>query len=178
MRVTFLVLLLLLWAPAGGYGAAPRRGCPPPVEMPRLWPEEWAGLEDEAAVLINRAREQGATCRGRRHPPVGRLGVAQHLRDAARRQTRYMAVHDVWDHKVGGCEPATWVDRKQYPWKSFGQTLARGEGRNSAAQVVAGWLASTHGHCETLMNPKWQSMGVAYVRDGPVHLWTANFGDR
>jgi uncharacterized protein YkwD len=109
---------------------------------------------------------------------VGRLGVAEPLRGAARRQTRYMAVHDVWDHKVGGCEPATWIDGKLYSWTSFGQTLARGEGRTRAALVVAGWLASAHGHCETLMKPRWRSMGVAYARDGSVHLWTANFGDR
>jgi hypothetical protein len=63
-------------------------------------------------------------------------------------------------------------------WRSFGQTLARGEGRDSAALAVAGWLASTQGHCETLMEPGWESIGIAYVRDGPVHLWTANFGDR
>ena len=100
-------------------------------------------------------------------------GRGRALARTARRQTRYMAVHDVWDHDVGGCGPNTWVDGKQHPWTSFGQTLSRGEGRQSTAPVVAGWLASKQGHCETLMMPKWRSMGVAYVRDGSVHLWTA-----
>jgi hypothetical protein len=31
---------------------------------------------------------------------------------------------------------------------------------------------------ETLMKPQWRSIGLAYVRDGSVHLWTADFGDR
>jgi len=150
----------------------------PASGLARQWPEESAAIEEEVAVLINRARQQGATCRGRRLRPVGHLRVADSLRDAARQQTRYMAIHDVWDHKVGGCEPSTWVDGKQYRWTSFGQTLTRHTGANSAALVVAGLARDTQGHCDTLMNPKWQSIGVAYVRDGPASLWTANFRDR
>jgi uncharacterized protein YkwD len=28
------------------------------------------------------------------------------------------------------------------------------------------------------MDPRWRSMGVAYVRAGREHLWTVDFGDR
>jgi uncharacterized protein YkwD len=145
--------------------------------MPTSWPGDWEEHAEALVEEINRVRSEGATCRGAGLPRVARLDVHRDLREAARRQTRYMAVHNVWDHRVAGCDPSAWVDER-YRWTSFGQNLSRRRGRNSAALVVASWIASRQGHCETIMSNKWRSVGVAYVRDGSRHLWTANFGNR
>jgi uncharacterized protein YkwD len=178
MSTGLLLVILAFTANPVASGAPERPRCPPPVAMPRSWPGEWEALEGDLAAVINRVRERGVTCRGVRQPPVRRLNVHESLREAARRQTHYMAVRGVWGHDVGGCDVSTWIDSRRYPWKSLGQNLARRRGRNSAARVVERWIASREGHCETLMSPKWRSIGIAYSRDGPEHLWTVDFGDR
>ena len=172
-----VVLILLLLALGCGFDASARSRCPPAVDMPPSWPDQWTALEAEAAALVNRARAEGATCRGVRLPPVRPLSVDRRLREGARRQTRYMAIRGVWDHSVGGCDASTWVDRA-YRWSAFGQNLGRLQGHNSAALAVNGWLRSTQGHCETLMSRRWRSMGLAYVREGKDHFWTVDYGDR
>lgn len=106
------------------------------------------------------------------------LEVDERLREAARRQTRYMALHDVWGHDVGGCGPFTWMEGAGYDGTAMGQNLGRRQGRNSPALAVSSWLASRQGHCEALMDPRWRSLGVAYVRSGSTHLWTVDFGNR
>jgi uncharacterized protein YkwD len=169
--------LILFLAPAGLAGA-PGRRCPPPVAMLDPWPEAWEERENALVEEINRVRSEGAVCRRIALPPVAPLDIHTELRQAARRQTRYMALHHDWDHSVAGCEATTWVDTARYRWTSFGQNLALRGRRDSAARVVASWIASREGHCETLMSRKWTSVGVAYVRDGSIHLWTANFGNR
>jgi uncharacterized protein YkwD len=88
-----------------------------------------------------------------------------------------MAVRRVWGHDLAGCDPFTWMTAAGYEGRSMGQNLGRRQGRNSAALAVASWVQSRRGHCEALMDPKWRSMGVAYVRSGATHLWTVNFGD-
>jgi uncharacterized protein YkwD len=178
VRVLFAAAVLLSPPALGLDAPRPRRRCPPAVQMPPSWPDEWEDLEKDAVALINRTRGQGATCRGRRHRPVPDLDVDKRLREAARRQTRYMATHDEWGHDVGGCDAFTWIDEAGYRGTKMGQNLGRRRGRNSAALAVSSWLASGKGHCEALMDPKWRSMGVAYVRSGRDHFWTVDFGDR
>ena len=163
-----------------GWDAPPRSrgGCPPRVEMPDEWPEAWEELEEDAVALINEARENGTACRGRRRRPVPALEIDDRLREAARRQTRYMALNGVWGHEVGGCDPFTWMEGAGYRGTSMGQNLGRRQGRNSARLAVSSWIASTKGHCEALMDPRWRALGVAYVRSGSIHLWTVDFGNR
>jgi len=100
------------------------------------------------------------------------------LREAARRQTRYMALHGVWGHNLAGCDPFTWMESAGYRGTSMGQNLGRRQGRNSARLAVSSWIASRKGHCEALMDPRWKALGVAYVRSGSIHLWTVDFGNR
>jgi uncharacterized protein YkwD len=146
--------------------------------MPASWPDEWDDLEKEAVAAINRTRAEGATCGGRRHRPVPKLDVDKRLREAARRQTRYMALQGEWGHDVGGCDAFSWIHETGYDSRKLGQNLARRTGRNSAALAVASWVASRKGHCEALMDPQWRALGVAYVRSGREHFWTVDFGGR
>jgi uncharacterized protein YkwD len=175
-----LVAACVLLSPAAMGLDAPRArpGCPPAVDIPRTWPREWEDLEKDAVAIVNRTRSEGATCRGRRYRPVPSLRVDKRLREAARRQTRYMAAHEEWGHDVGGCDAFTWVDDAGYRAAALGQNLARRTGRNSAAVAVASWMASGKGHCETVMDLRWRSIGMAYVRSGRDHFWTADFGSR
>ena len=179
-RAPVLLAVAFLLSPAAIGLDAPRlrRRCPPQVAMPSTWPDEWEGLEKDAVALINRTRAQGAICRGRRHQPAPDLEVDKRLREAARRQTRFMAESGEWGHDVGGCDAFSWIDDADYHGSKVGQNLGHRTGGNSAALAVASWMASRKGHCEALMDPQWRSMGVAYVRSGREHFWTVDFGNR
>jgi uncharacterized protein YkwD len=178
VAVALAAAVLLSPAARGLDAPRPRRRCPPEVEMPRPWPDEWEALEKAAVGLINRTRAQGANCRGRRYRPAPDLKVDKRLREAARRQTRFMAKSEEWGHEVGGCDAFSWIEDAGYQASRLGQNLGHRTGRNSAALAVASWMASRKGHCEALMDPKWRSMGVAYVHSGRDHFWTVDFGDR
>jgi uncharacterized protein YkwD len=62
-----------------------------------------------------------------------------------------------------------------YPTYAYtGEVLA--EGYSSAADVLAGWKAST-GHNAQLLTPDWRAVGIGRAC-GAVCYWTADFGNR
>ena len=173
----------LSFGPAEAFDAPPpkgRRGCPPAVDVPSRWPEASVRSEDDVLAAINRHREQGATCRRARRRPVRPLASSDALREAARRHSAYMAQSGAFAHTLAGCPPSTWIEAAGYKWRSIGQNLAMRHGSRTytGEDVVALWLASGEGHCETLMDPKWRAAGVGHARAGNRHLWTVDFGDR
>ena len=83
----------------------------------------------------------------------------------------------VWGHDVGAATSppgstagAIRGSRSARTWQAA-RTEQRGTGRRGVDHQPGG-------HCETLMSPKWRSIGIAYARDGAEHLWTVDFGDR
>jgi uncharacterized protein YkwD len=159
-----------------------RRVCPPEVSVPRRWPADSVRSEEDVLAVINRYREQGATCRATRtrHRPVPPLDEDDALREAARRHSAYMAQRGAFDHTLDGCAFSTWIDAAGYKWRSVGENIAmrRGTRASTAEAVVGQWLASREGHCEALMDPKWRAAGVGHARAGTRQLWTVDFGDR
>ena len=159
-----------------------RRGCPPHVEIPTPWPAASVRSEDDVLAVINRYREQGTTCRATRtrHRPVPPLEEDDALREAARGHSAYMAQTGAFDHTLRGCDFSTWIDAAGYKWRTIGENLAmrRGARSSTGEDVVAQWLSSGQGHCETLMDPKWRAAGVGHARAGTRQIWTVDFGDR
>jgi uncharacterized protein YkwD len=88
-----------------------------------------------------------------------------------------MAQRDYFRHAgKDGSEVGDRAKRQGYEWRRIGENIATGQG--SAAQAVAGWLASP-GHCANIMNPEFTESGAAYaVNTGSdtVIYWTQVFG--
>jgi hypothetical protein len=68
------------------------------------------------------------------------------------------------------------IDRTAYSGRPGGENIAYGY--STPEEVVNGWLTSTTGHCQNLMNPGVNQIGVGYVDDGAPGSpwWTQVFG--
>jgi uncharacterized protein YkwD len=124
-------------------------------------------LEDVGAVtrrvieLANEARSRPRRC-GRQEfaaaPPLSRVAA---LGDAALAHSRDMARHGYLAHSgTDGTTPSDRIGHEGYRWRIVGENVASGP--TSAAEVMAGWLASP-GHCENLMDPRFTDTGVAFT---------------
>jgi len=99
------------------------------------------------------------------------------LRLAAERHAADMARRAYFDH-VGrdGSSPQERISRAGYAWSISGENLALG--RMSAAEAVAGWLASP-GHCANIMDPRFTESGVALATGRGAEratYWVQTFG--
>jgi uncharacterized protein YkwD len=131
-----------------------------------------------AAVLarINAARAQPHRCGGRSFAPAPGLRPSELLRSAAQRHALDMLAHDFFAHEGSdGSTPAQRVAASGYRYRLVGENLASGP--QSAAEAVAGWLASPE-HCENIMDPRFAESGIAYAansRGAPRIVWVQEF---
>ncbi len=148
---------------------------PPPAVLllPNL---DDAGLAVLAAV--NTARASPARCGEHDFEAAAPLAWNGALGEAALAHSQDMALQRYFSHqdKDGG----TVAERALgagYRWRRIGENIAFGQ--ESAAEVVAGWMASP-GHCANIMNPHFTDMGAAYTIDTrgelPRAYWTQVFG--
>jgi uncharacterized protein YkwD len=118
-------------------------------------------VAERTLALVNAARAHPRHC-GRREfaraPPLHHSAPLEHI---ALAQARDMADHGYFDHlDRQGRTPAQRVRAGGYAENLVGENIAYGPG--SATEVVAGWLASP-GHCENLMTPGFQEMGLGFA---------------
>ncbi|MES3021999.1 MAG: CAP domain-containing protein [Pseudomonadota bacterium] len=133
---------------------------PPPVAttLPEL---RAAGQTVLAAV--NAARASGRQCGPRYFAAAPALSWNGALAEAARLHSVDMATQRYFEHK--GKDGRTVSERAVqagYRWRRVGENIAMGQ--ESAAEVVAGWLASP-GHCANIMQRDFTEMGSAYGFD-------------
>lgn len=139
------------------------------------WSDQWFDDVNEVVALTNDVRTSGTTCNGVNMPPVEPLEIDLMLEQAASCHSEDMAVHDYFSHT--GSNGSSVGDRARdagYDWMLIGENIA--VGHQTPRAVVDGWLASTAGHCEAIMNPDYQHLGVGLVVDSGVPYWTQNFG--
>ncbi|MEJ1962428.1 MAG: CAP domain-containing protein [Gammaproteobacteria bacterium] len=136
-------------------------------------------VDERILQLANEARSHARRCGNESFPAVQPLSPDKRLTEAAREQARDMAKHNRLDHTGSdGSTPATRVTRAGYSWRVVGENIASGP--TSPEEVMQGWLASP-GHCENLMSPRFNEMGVAYVVDPRSEsgvYWSQVFGTR
>jgi uncharacterized protein YkwD len=87
-----------------------------------------------------------------------------------------MADNDYFAHNnLMGESPFDRMQLAGYNYSWAGENIAAG---NSAATATMGqWLGSSSGHCENIMNPAFEHLGVGYAQGGSFgHYWTQNFG--
>jgi uncharacterized protein YkwD len=141
-----------------------------------------AGRESVAAIrarvveLVNHARAKGRICGSERFTAAPPLSVSQKLSDAAGDHARDMARKKFFEHRGSdGSRPRDRVLRAGYESRLTGENIALGP--ESAEEVVSGWLASP-GHCENIMDPRFQDIGVglAIGRNRGQIYWVQVFG--
>jgi uncharacterized protein YkwD len=151
-----------------------------PRDDASLWPSSWATFEADAVAAINARRASGATCNGTWYPPVSALTMNVDLREAGRCHSLDMAENDFFNHTGSdGSSFSTRCTWAGYTASPRGENIAAGY--TTPAAAVAGWMSSTTGHCEMIMNSTVNEVGVGYAYDGSAtwrHYWTADFGRR
>ena len=102
----------------------------------------------------------------------------QLLTDAARGHSTDMATNNFFDHD-GSNGSKFWqrIANAGFQCIKCGENIAAGYG--SAQATVDGWMASTQGHREAILNPDYWEVGVGYAYDASSNFgdyWTADFG--
>lgn len=144
-----------------------------PLNLPP-WQEAGRAILD----AVNAARAAGRQCGERWFAPAPPLSWNEQLANAALAHSTDMARQHYFDHRgKDGAMPAERATRAGYRWRAVGENIAAGQ--TSAAEAVAGWLASP-GHCANLMNPRFLDTGAAYAvrADRPPGrvVWAQEFG--
>jgi uncharacterized protein YkwD len=138
--------------------------------------ESGADVRTRVVELVNAARGKSRTCGKERFDPAPSLVVSQKLNEAAAGHARDMARRKYFEHRGSdGSQPKDRVLRAGYHSRLTGENIAFGP--ESAEEVVAGWLASP-GHCENIMDPRFQNIGVGLAtgkKRGQIY-WVQNFG--
>jgi uncharacterized protein YkwD len=135
------------------------------------WPNAWAQWEDDVVALINEHRAAGTDCPSGPKDPVGPVAMDPALQQAAR-------LHS-WDQSYSGYFSHTSCNGRS-PWAraAAAGTSASSEvigwGYSSPEAIVNGWLSSTSGHCDALLNGSRSLVGVGYASEG-ARLWTGMF---
>jgi uncharacterized protein YkwD len=135
-----------------------------------------AVIRERVVDLVNEARSDSRRCGKKRFRAVPPLSASRNLDEAASRHARDMARKGFFDHRApDGSQPWDRVRRAGYQPRISGENIAYGP--ESAEEVVAGWLASP-GHCENIMEPRFEHIGVGVAtggRRGRIY-WVQNFG--
>lgn len=73
-----------------------------------------------------------------------------------------------------GSSPGDRISRTGYRFSTWGENVAAGQ--RTPAAVVQAWMKSK-GHCQNILNPAFNELGVGYVTGGQYynHFWTQNF---
>jgi uncharacterized protein YkwD len=132
-----------------------------PIVLPAMGDED--RVHERALELVNRARASLRRCGSHEMPPAAPLRLSEPLNDAANDHARDMARHHYFEHQDReGRTPADRVRAAGYAEIRVGENIAYGT--LSTDDAIAGWLESA-GHCENLMDPGFQQMGIAFARE-------------
>ena len=142
-----------------------------PLAVPA--PGDRARIQREILARINAARAAPRRCGATEYAAAAALVLSARLSQIAAEHSATMSAHDSLAHRdPDGSTPADRVRRGGYDARIVGENVASGV--PTAAEVVAGWLASP-GHCANIMDPRFTEMGIAYVvapRSGGAIYWT------
>lgn len=157
-------------APAPGPAPAPAPPAPSPSPAPAPAPApttagSTCGLPDFAATAlarINQLRAAGADCHTRgKFGPAAALTWSALLTQSAEGLSQDMVAKNFFSHTgSNGSTLGSRVDATGYAWSGLGENIAAGYPTIDA--VMTGWITSD-GHCENLMNPGFNQVGLVCV---------------
>lgn len=136
------------------------------------WEGQVAALEKEVLELVNELRAEGVECPVDGYQPAtDPVEVDMELRCAARAHSKDMAERGYFAHdSPEGESPGDRVAQTAYQGSFTGENIA--QGASTAEDVVDMWLGSTTGHCENMLNPVHDHLGVGMYNN----YWTQKFG--
>jgi uncharacterized protein YkwD len=143
------------------------------------WDSAWSAAEVEVLNIVNQVRASGYDCASGYQPPAPPVTMNPNLRCAARVHSKDMGDNNFFDHtsQTTGTNPGQRMSMAGYNFATWGENIAAG---NSGAQATMNqWLGSQTGHCENLMSPNFDELGVGYYYAPNAqysHYWTQNFG--
>jgi uncharacterized protein YkwD len=121
-----------------------------------------------ALDAVNQARAVERTCNGGSNTSYTAAPILSWnglLGEVARQRAEYIQQTRQLSHQEGSSSTPAVATRSQqngYRFREIRENLA--EGHDTARDAVSAWLASTQGHCDTLMAPHLREMGM--VRRG------------
>jgi uncharacterized protein YkwD len=136
-------------------------------------------VEREVLARVNAARAEPRRCGKTFYAAAAPLALSEQLSRIAAGHSAAMGARDDLAHQdPDGSMPADRVRRGGYDARIVGENVASGV--PTAAEVVAGWLASP-GHCANIMDVRFTEMGIAYAvaprSEGAIY-WTQLFAAR
>ena len=156
------------WSPPQAAGSAvsprPEPAGPPPGATAHGAPS--ATLASRALELVNDVRARGTRCGAREFAPAQPLTFSGTLAGVALGHAADMADQNYFAHQdLAGHSPADRVRAVGYREKLVGENIAYGP--VTLEEVVQGWLDSPD-HCENIMDPRFQTVGLAYAQGKSV----------
>lgn len=152
-----IAYILILLSPVTGY-----------VGVEKIHPTD----KDISDMLkkVNKLRTTGCFCDDQYMPAVGTLTWNATLYKSALGHAKQMNRHNFFAHySVDGKDIGERLDEYGYRWQVAGENL--GEGQKSFEEALEDWLDSKS-HCQMLMNPKVDEMGLA----NHGRYWVQHFG--
>ncbi len=139
-----------------------------------------AVVKQQMLSLVNAARASGQACNGQIFTSTGAVTWSDALTAAAKVHSDDMAVNNFFSHRGSdGLQVGARVQAQGYVFISAGENIFAGA--QDSGEAVRGWLASTTGHCEAIMNQNFREMGVACTRNANSEFgtyYTQVFGSR
>lgn len=133
------------------------------------------GIQAELLLAINAVRAAGAVCGTSIYRATQGLNWNNMLQQSAAQHSRDMARNHMFSHiSSDGSTLLQRIHATGYSLSAASENIAAGQG--SVREVVASWLNSP-GHCKNMMEPLYQDIGVACIRnDGAPYgvYWTMN----
>ena len=123
--------------------------------------------------LVNSHRAKGATCTGtgRSYGPAPALQLHSGLSQAAEGWSRQMLQSGIFDHGDSNGRIAAICGPVLRAENIAGNPTAEG--------AVEGWMSSTSGHCDAIMNPAFRLVGIGKAQGGQYgSYWTQKFASQ
>ncbi len=128
---------------------------------PASWPSGWSSLEIAIFNETNSRRTSPQTCNSTSYPAAPALVSDTRLREAARCHAYDMSSNNFFSHTgTGGTSVGARATAAGYVWNAIAENIAAGN--SAAVAIVNQWMNSTSGHCEAIMNPTYEDIGIGY----------------
>lgn len=137
---------------------------PPTTTPPTTTPGTSTQIEEEVIALVNEER-------ARRGLPA--LTYNSALANVARTKSEDMAANNYFSHTSPTYgTPFEMLETFNIPFTAAGENIARGQ--TTAQEVMNAWMNSS-GHAANILNSAFTEIGVGYVYNNGVPVWTQMF---
>lgn len=137
---------------------------PPTITPPTTTPGTSTQIEEEVIALVNEER-------ARRGLPA--LTYNSALANVARTKSEDMAENNYFSHTSPTYgTPFEMLETFNIPFTAAGENIARGQ--TTAQEVMNAWMNSS-GHAANILNSAFTEIGVGYVYNNGVPVWTQMF---